>query len=260
MPEKGKVLAEVKDLCKNFGVTIALSHVDFAVKTGEIRGLIGENGSGKSTVSSIIAGLQPPSSGQMFYKDKPWRPKDVLEAQEAGIGMIVQEAGTIAGISVAENIFLGNYKRFKKGPIIDRRAMVFEARKALEKIGVTDINPALPTRMYDMQERKLIEIAKCMYNDPELLIVDETTTALSQTGRDIIYKIMHDMADAGKAGMIISHDLNEMMEQCYATVSSSTTSPRPILTQTISSRRWWVARSRATTTAWTMTAIKRKWC
>ncbi len=214
MPEKGKVLAEVKDLSKNFGVTIALSHVDFAVKTGEIRGLIGENGSGKSTVSSIIAGLQPPSSGQMFYKGKPWSPKDVLEAQEAGIGMIVQAAGTIAGISVAENIFLGNYKRFKKGPAIDKKAMVAEARKALEKIGVTDINPALPTRMYDMQERKLIEIAKCMYGDPELLIVDETTTALSQNGRDIIYRIMHDMADAGKAVMIISHDLNEMMEQC----------------------------------------------
>ena len=65
-----------------------------------------------------------------------------------------------------------------------------------------------------MQERKLIEIAKCMYNDPELLIVDETTTALSQSGRDIIYRIMHEMADAGKAVMIISHDLNEMMEQC----------------------------------------------
>ena len=64
-----------------------------------------------------------------------------------------------------------------------------------------------------MQERKLIEIAKCMYNDPELLIVDETTTALSQSGRDIIYRIMHEMADTGKAVMIISHDLNEMMEQ-----------------------------------------------
>ena len=89
-----------------------------------------------------------------------------------------------------------------------------EARKALEKIGVTNINPALPARHYDMQERKLIEIAKCMYNDPELLIVDETTTALSQSGRDIIYRIMHEMADAGKAVMIISHDLNEMMEQC----------------------------------------------
>ncbi len=214
MAQKGETLVEVKDLCKNFGVTIALSHVDFVVKTGEIRGLIGENGSGKSTVSSIIAGMQPASSGEMFYKGKPWKPATMLEAQKAGIGMIVQEAGTIANISVAENIFLGNYDKFKKGPIINKVAMISEARKALEKIGVTNINPALPARHYDMQERKLIEIAKCMYNDPELLIVDETTTALSQSGRDIIYRIMHEMADAGKAVMIISHDLNEMMEQC----------------------------------------------
>lgn len=214
MPEKGKTLLAVKDISKNFGVTIALSHVDFAVKTGEIRGLIGENGSGKSTVSSIIAGLQAPSSGEMFYKDQPWKPSDVLEAQGAGIGMIVQEAGTIANISVAENIFLGNYKKFRKGLIIDKKAMIAEARKALENIGVTNINPALPTSVYDMQERKLIEIAKCMCNNPDLLIVDETTTALSQHGRDIIYKIMHEMADAGKSVVIISHDLNEMMEQC----------------------------------------------
>ena len=185
MAQKGETLVEVKDLCKNFGVTIALSHVDFVVKTGEIRGLIGENGSGKSTVSSIIAGMQPASSGEMFYKGKPWKPATMLEAQKAGIGMIVQEAGTIANISVAENIFLGNYDKFKKGPIINKVAMISEARKALEKIGVTNINPALPARHYDMQGRKLIEIAKCMYNDPELLIVDETTTALSQSGREI---------------------------------------------------------------------------
>ena len=185
MAQKGETLVEVKDLCKNFGVTIALSHVDFVVKTGESRGLIGENGSGKSTVSSIIAGMQPASSGEMFYKGKPWKPATMLEAQKAGIGMIVQEAGTIANISVAENIFLGNYDKFKKGPIINKVAMISEARKALEKIGVTNINPALPARHYDMQGRKLIEIAKCMYNDPELLIVDETTTALSQSGREI---------------------------------------------------------------------------
>ena len=162
MAQKGETLVEVKDLCKNFGVTIALSHVDFVVKTGEIRGLIGENGSGKSTVSSIIAGMQPASSGEMFYKGKPWKPATMLEAQKAGIGMIVQEAGTIANISVAENIFLGNYDKFKKGPIINKVAMISEARKALEKIGVTNINPALPARHYDMQERKLIEIAKFM--------------------------------------------------------------------------------------------------
>ena len=198
MPEKGKVLVEVKDMCKNFGVTIALSHVDYTIRTGEIRGLIGENGSGKSTVSSIIAGLQPPTSGTMTYKGKPWKPATVLDAEAAGIGMIVQEAGTIANISVAENIFLGSYKHFKKGPFIDKRAMVAEAKKALEKIGVTHIDPALPARMYDMQERKLIEIAKCMYNDPDLLIVDETTTALSQTGRDNISKEDFDPDDIKK--------------------------------------------------------------
>ncbi len=214
MAKHGQTLVEVKDMCKNFGVTIALSHVDFVVRTGEIRGLIGENGSGKSTVSSIIAGIQPPSSGTMTYKGKPWAPSTVLDAENVGIGMIVQEAGTISNISVAENIFLGSYDRFKKGILIDKRSMVAEAKKALEKIGVTNINPALPTHAYDMQERKLIEIAKCMYYDPELLIVDETTTALSQAGRDIIYRIMHEMAEAGKSVMIISHDLNEMMEHC----------------------------------------------
>lgn len=89
MAQKGETLVEVKDLCKNFGVTIALSHVDFVVKTGEIRGLIGENGSGKSTVSSIIAGMQPASSGEMFYKGKPWKPATMLEAQKAGIDEFV---------------------------------------------------------------------------------------------------------------------------------------------------------------------------
>ena len=126
--------------------------------------------------------MQPANSGEMFYKGKPWKPATMLEAQKAGIGMIVQEAGTIANISVAENIFLGNYDKFKKGPIISKVAMISEARKALEKIGVTNINPALPARHYDMQERKLIEIAKCMYNDPELLIVEYKDDATAFNG------------------------------------------------------------------------------
>ncbi len=212
---KGKdAIIEVKDMSKNFGVTQALSHVDFVVKTGEIRGLIGENGSGKSTVSSIIAGLIKASSGDMTYKGKQWNPNTVLEANKAGIAMIVQEAGTIPGISVAENIFLGDYENFKKGLFIDKAAMNSEAKKALDKIGVTNIEPNNLTGLYDIQQRKLIEVAKAMYSDPDVLIIDETTTALSQYGRDILYKIMHEQAKLGKAIMIISHDLDELMEHC----------------------------------------------
>lgn len=91
MAQKGEVLVEVRDMCKNFGVTVALNHVNIQFKRGEIRGLIGENGSGKSTVSSIIAGIQPATSGEMFYKGKPWKPATSLEASSNGIGMIVQE-------------------------------------------------------------------------------------------------------------------------------------------------------------------------
>lgn len=214
MSQQGEVLVEVKDLCKNFGVTVALNHVNFQIRRGEVRGLIGENGSGKSTVSSVIVGMQSPTSGEMVYKGKPWKPDTTLEAQRNGIDMIVQEAGTIPNISVAENIFLGDYKRFMTGPVINRKKMNEEARKALETMGAQHIDPSRSTRSLDMQERKLIEIAKAIYEKPEVLIVDETTTALSQTGRELLYKTIHALAADNRAVVFISHDLPELMEHC----------------------------------------------
>ena len=214
MAEKGEVLVEVKNMNKNFGVTVALHNVNMTIKRGEIRGLIGENGSGKSTVTSIIAGIQPATSGEMFYKGQPWKPKDSLEALHNGIGIIVQEMGTVPTISVAENIFIGDYDRFKVGPIISKRKMVEEAQKALENIGVTDINAGRVTRMYNMEQRKLIEIAKTMAHDPEMFVVDETTTALSESGREILYRLMRKAADDNKAVVFISHDLEEIMDKC----------------------------------------------
>jgi ribose transport system ATP-binding protein len=162
---------------KNFGVTVALNHIDLVVKPGEIRGLIGENGSGKSTVSSIVAGMQPATSGEMLFKGEPWKPSSPLEAQEHGIAMMVQEAGTIAGISVAENIFLGHEKMFAKYSIVNKRAMVAEAQKILDDLGITDIDPSWRTARLDMQARKLVELAKALYWKPDLFIVDESTTA-----------------------------------------------------------------------------------
>lgn len=212
--EEQKIILEVKDICKNFGITIALNQVSFKVRSGEIRGLVGENGSGKSTVSSIISGMQQATSGSMIYREQPWKPADMLYAQHKGIGMIVQEAGTVPNISVAENIFMGHERYFKKGMIVNKSAMADEAKKILKSIGADMIDPTLTTRLLDFQERKIVEIARVMYWKPEIIIVDETTTALSQDGRQILYKIMHKMADEGKAVLIISHDLEELMEHC----------------------------------------------
>jgi len=208
------IILEVKGIKKIFGATKALKGVDLTVRSGEVHGLIGENGSGKSTLSSIIAGIQPQDSGEMIFKDKPYHPQNMIDALNKGIGMIVQESGTIGGITVAENIFLGEMKRFKKSGFVNKKQMYLEAESILREIGITDIKPNKTTQAIDYQDRKLIEVAKVMSRSPEVLIVDETTTALSQYGREIIYKIIKQYKEANKAVIFISHDLDELMEIC----------------------------------------------
>lgn len=209
-----QTILEVIHMDKNFGVTVALNDVSFTLERGHVYGLIGENGSGKSTVSSIIAGMQAATKGEMIYEGQPWKPISMLEAQEHGIGMIVQEAGTIPNITVAENIFLGHEKMFKKGIFVDRMKLTAEAQKLLDELGITEFKATDRTGKLDMQMRKVIEIAKCMYWKPTILIVDETSTALSLEGRQFLYKVMARQREENKTVMFISHDLDEMMERC----------------------------------------------
>ena len=208
-------ILEMKHIRKTFASTVALGDVDLNVYPGEIRGLIGENGSGKSTISSIAAGMQKADRGEMLYHGAPWKPASMIDALSEGIGMIVQESGTIQGISVAENMFLGEIDRFPgKFGSIDRKAMNAEADKALAKLGIKDISADMPMAALDFQTRKLVEIAKVTMKDPEILVVDETTTALSQEGRSILYELMRNYRDQGKSVLFISHDLDEIIEVC----------------------------------------------
>ncbi len=205
----------VRGMDKSFGATVALRQVDLDVYPGEIRGLIGENGSGKSTLTSIIAGIHKADAGEIRFRGKVWQPASMIDALEHGIGMIVQETGTIPGITVAENLFLGETGRFRsKLGLIDRRALEREARKALDVIHADHIQPGMTTAMLDLQERKLVEVAKVMVKNPEILVVDETTTALSQKGRELLYQLMDSLKKEGKAVIFISHDLDEIKQVC----------------------------------------------
>ena len=208
-------ILSVRGMDKSFGATIALRQVDIDVYPGEIRGLIGENGSGKSTLTSILAGIQKADAGEEAFHGKPWQPVSMIDALEHGVGMIVQETGTIPGISVAENLFLGESTRFRNRlGLVSRKAMEREARKALEVIHADHIQPGMPTAMLDLQERKLIEVAKVMVKKPEILVVDETTTALSQKGRELLYQLMNSLKKEGRAVIFISHDLDEIKQVC----------------------------------------------
>ncbi len=438
------------NITKKFGQTIALNNVDIAIYPGEIRGFIGENGSGKSTMGALMTGIHDVTSGSMRYHGQEWNPSSMIEALSGGIGIIVQENGTIPQISVAENMFLGELKNFSgvhffeerkvenfspvfskeiladfdsyfakakadidsllakgetayydalakrklvkkdkyltsqqksaelaqldkaiadaKASIRDTKAELARKRKqycaefkklyqamdeklvshnkqaltqqvasyneksqasfdafqaklkatderygeiyktapdltiqkrrhdndiqeikkayageinrldrshemflkwqkddakslnnhylnavhditckneaspsrklrrfaltavfglfvnrkklnkyaqhALNRIGINHIRTDIPCGAYDMQDRKLIEIAKCLNKNPEIFIVDETTTALSETGRNLLYNCMNQLKEQGKSVLFVSHDLDEIMDKC----------------------------------------------
>lgn len=207
-------LLQVEHMCKSFGITKALADVSITLNKGEVLGLIGENGSGKSTLTSIVAALQPMDSGTMFLEGQPYKPRNTVEANELGICMILQEKGTFDRITVANNIFVGKENQFIRHGMLDKKAMIKSAQKALKDIGEENIQAGKVLGTLNFEERKLVEVARAMYSNPRLLIIDETTTALSREGRLILYEIMKKMTAEDKSVIFISHDIDEVMEVC----------------------------------------------
>lgn len=214
MPKTENYLFKAEKICKSFGAVRALVDFDITVGAGEIRGLVGENGSGKSTFSSIAAGIQKYDSGIMYLNGKEYKPSGTVDAVDHGVSMVVQEQGTITGISVAANIFFGKESRFVKHGVLNTRAMNRAAKEALTGIGVESIVPEQMTEKLSFEDRKLVELARALYTKPGLWIIDETTTALSLSGRDLLYKLMKKVKSEGSSILFISHDIDEIMQVC----------------------------------------------
>ncbi len=209
-----KLVLTVEGLNKSFGPTKAVADMHLELYAGEIRGLIGENGSGKSTITTMIAGCLKPDSGVMTMNGRPHAPKSMLEGRAAGVCMLLQEKGTINHLTVSENIYLGEEGKFSRFGIVNRRKMDKAAKQVLESIGLGDVIPSHPIDELSFEDRKLVEAGMAMKAEPQILVVDETTTALSQKGRDVIYRIMRRMRDDGKTVIFISHDLDELKSVC----------------------------------------------
>ncbi|MCL2201264.1 MAG: sugar ABC transporter ATP-binding protein [Oscillospiraceae bacterium] len=211
---QSEFLFRAKQVYKSFGATKALKGVDLEIRHGEVLGLIGENGSGKSTLSSIIAAIQPADSGSFFLNGEPYAPVGTANAVHAGVCMILQEKGTFDSLSVASNIMINKEEQFSRFGIVSHRKMERAAQEALDAVDASHISAAAPLGMLSFEDRKLVELARAMDGKPKLLIVDETTTALSKVGRDILYEIIRRMRGAGESVLFISHDIDEVMEQC----------------------------------------------
>ena len=207
-------ILKAEHIDKSFGVTHAVRDVSLDFAKGEIHGLIGENGSGKSTFCSMLTGIYPIGSGRFILDGKELHVKNQVEANRAGVSIIVQEMGTLSGLTVTENIFLGNEDRFVRAGIKNSAAMNREAQEYLNKYGFFHIHAEDLIDNYDFENRKLIEIVKATYFSPKVVVIDETTTTLGQFGRKELYKHMKRIRDEGNTVIFISHDLAEIISMC----------------------------------------------
>ncbi len=207
-------ILEVRGLCKYFGTTIANDHIDFDLKRGEVRGLAGENGSGKSTLLQQIAGIYLKDEGTMTLNGKAYDPKNPIDAIKNKIGIVVQELGVLSTLPAGINVFSGRLGQFKKFGIIDMKEVYRRAEALFDKYGLMKVPLNKACSQMSIESRKMVELARALSDDLDILILDEVTQSLSQNNRDMLYRLIEQLKAAGKTIVIITHDLEEMVEIC----------------------------------------------
>ena len=192
-----------------FPGTIALDSVDYQVWRGKVNVIIGENGAGKSTLMKILAGVQQPSSGEMSLNGNPVRFANTRDAAAHGIGMVHQELNLFENLTVAENIFLGREIQTGMAPIDEAE----QEKRTAELLTRLDqpISPRDLVGNLKVGQQQLVEIAKALAEDADILILDEPTSALSKTEVEILFRVIRELTRQGVSIIYISHRLEELM-------------------------------------------------
>ena len=204
-----EVVMEATGICKSFPGVKALSNVDVKIHRGEVVALLGENGAGKSTLIKVLSGVYQPDEGTIRMGGKEVRFELPMEAKQAGIGVIHQELNYVASVSIAENIFIGNIP--KKHGLVDYKTMYAQARKIMAEVGL-DLDPKMSIGNCSVAQKQLIELAKVVSNDVQVLIMDEPTSALNDVETQHLFQFIHKAAAQGVCIFYISHKLEELFE------------------------------------------------
>ncbi len=195
---------------KNFGPNQVLKGISLSLQSGQILALMGENGAGKSTLMKLISGVYADYSGEINWNGEVCHFNRPGDAEAEGIVMVHQELNLIAGLSVAENIFLGKEPKTRWGGV-DFKTMEARAAQWLKALGC-DINPHTPLANLRVGEQQLVEIAKALSCHARLLILDEPTAALSEAEVAQLFSVIKRLRDDGVAILYISHRLEEIFQ------------------------------------------------
>ncbi len=205
--DAAKVGLSLHRIGKQYGPITVLSGVDLTLRPGEVLALLGENGAGKSTVASIIAGLVKPSAGSMSWQGAPYAPGAPADALSAGIGLIHQEMRLLPHLSIAENVFVGRLPL--RAGRIDRATMNARAAEQLKRLGL-DAEPTTLVSHLRVAAQQQVEIAKALTLNARLLIFDEPTAALGLDETERLFAQIGRLKDEGVSFIYISHRLDEI--------------------------------------------------
>ncbi|MFD6059106.1 sugar ABC transporter ATP-binding protein [Rhodococcus wratislaviensis] len=205
-------LLEVRDVTKSFGNVAAVQGVSFPLYGGEAHALVGENGAGKSTIVKMLAGVHGPDTGSLLVGGEEVSLGSPSDAKARGIAVIYQEPTLFPDLTIAENIFIGTQPRARFG-MIDRGAMNTAARALFDRLGV----PMDPDRLasgLSIADQQLVEIAKALSTDANVIVMDEPTAALSGNEVERLFKVARSLCASGAAVMFISHRFEEIFALC----------------------------------------------
>jgi simple sugar transport system ATP-binding protein len=208
----GDVL-RVEHVSKRYGAVTALTDINLRLGKGEVLGLIGDNGAGKSTLLKIICGFQPPTTGSIFLEGQEVHLKSVDHARSLGIDAVYQDLAVINQLTVYQNMFLNREK--VRWPLLNSRAMRREAKERLDEMGVRvpDINS--PVAQLSGGQRQAIAVARSVFSNPKVLLLDEPLAAMGVKEGAIILDLVNQLKRQGDVSIIIiAHNYGQVLEVC----------------------------------------------
>lgn len=206
-------MIEMTGISKAFNGNTVLNNIEFEVKKGEIHALMGENGAGKSTLMKILTGIYKRDSGDIKVKGQLVDFKNPKEAEQTGIAVIHQELNILPDLTVAENLFLGKEKTFGKSAILKTKEMNKQAKEILFSLGL-DIDVKTTARSLSVGKQQIIEIAKAISSNAEVIVMDEPTAALTDREIETLFETIRALQAKGVSFVYISHRMEEIFAIC----------------------------------------------
>lgn len=213
-----RLLLSVEHVSVQYPGTLALNNLDMEVFAGEVLGLIGENGAGKSTLMKVITGVEKASSGSMLLHGTDYSPRNAIDANKLGVGLVFQEQSLIQNLTVAQNMFIGKEDPYVKHGLIDMKLMNADTKDLLDEMEIRSIRPTARVSRLDFASRQLVEIAKVIHcvRDVEekgaVILLDEPTSVLSEQEVQQLFRQIRRLCQRGNAVIFVSHKLDEVME------------------------------------------------